>query len=68
MESEENVIDIPLCIKCAHYAYWDGDDTCVPDMKLLPTFPVSCRKFKPIECEKLLKLKIDMYINRLRKN
>lgn len=59
--------DIPLCIKCLHYAYWDGDDACVPEMKLLSEFPASCRKFKAIECEKLLKLKIDMYINRSKK-
>lgn len=66
MESKENVIDIPLCIKCAHYAYWNGDDTCVPDMKLLayylqlPTVPVLWEG--KISSEQELKTLVDYYV------
>lgn len=55
---------IPICIKCAHYAFWDGDDACVEKMKLLESFPIVCRKFSQNECEKLLQLKINAYLKR----
>ena len=60
-ESEESV---PICIRCAHYAYWDGHDTCVEDMKIIGVFPNVCRKFLKNECEKLLQFKINAYRKR----
>lgn len=55
--------NIPLCIKCRHYAYWDHDHTCVKDMKVLTMFPESCNAFKKVETERILKLRIASYLN-----
>lgn len=64
MKNEKQKEIIPICIKCVHYAFWDGDDTCVESLKILKEFPVTCRKFSQIECEKLLNFKIGAYLKR----
>lgn len=61
--SKQNKNEIPKCITCENYAWWDEDDVCMHTMQIidLNEDKSDCKEYIKRKNKKLLQIHIDAY-------
>lgn len=62
MCSSNSINNVPRCLICAHYAFWDDDDVCMKTFKILIDLDNrNCKLYKKRRIDKLTQIHIDAY-------
>lgn len=65
MFTSKSITNVPRCLTCAHYAFWDDDDVCMKTIKILIDLDNrNCKLYKKRRIDKLTQIHIDVYEKR----
>ena len=56
------ITNVPRCLTCVHYAFWDDDDVCMKTVEILVDLDNrDCKSYKKRRIDKLTQIHIDVY-------